>query len=61
MLRFIIYLLFFYLVYVFLKKTLFKSDKVGKKIKNKEKHESSFNIDRNNIEDAKFKDVKDEN
>ncbi len=61
MFRFIFYLILFYLLYVFFKNILLKSDDGKRKIKNKEKHKSSFNIDENDIEDAKFKDMKDEN
>lgn len=61
MFRFIFYLILFYLLYIFFKNILLRSDESKRKIKNKGKHKSSFNIDKNDIEDAKFKDVKDEN
>lgn len=40
---------------------LLRSDEGKRKIKNKKKYKSSFNIDESDIEDAKFKDMKDEN
>ena len=61
MFRFIFYLLLFYLLYIFFKNMLLRSDEGKRKIKNKKKYKSSFNIDESDIEDAKFKDVKDEN
>ena len=61
MFRFIFYLILFYLLYIFFKNILLKSDDSKRKIKNKGKQKSSFNIDENDIEDAKFKDMKDEN
>ena len=48
-------------MYVFFRNILLKSDEGKRKIKDKKKYKSSFNIDENDIEDAKFKDVKDEN
>ena len=61
MLRFIIYLILFYLLYVFFKNLLLGADVDKKGIKNKRKYKSSFNIDESDIEDAKFKDIKDGN
>ncbi len=61
MFRFIFYLLLFYLLYIFFKNMLLRSDEGKRKIKNKKKYKSSFNIDESDIEDAKFKDMKDEN
>lgn len=57
MLRFIIYFLFFYLVYRFVKALFLTPGSEEKNIRNKKNQNSSLSIDKNNVEDAKFKDV----
>lgn len=59
MFRFIIYLAFFYFLYIFLKRVFFQPDNSGKeKIRGTKKDKSHLNIDEDNIEDAKFKEIK---
>ena len=57
MLRFLLYLLLFYIIYSLVRNILLtpKSDK--KKVKHEQKKNSSFDIDKNNIEDANFKEI----
>ena len=57
MLRFIIYLIFFYVIYRFVKGIFLTSDS-NKEKKIEKEHKSSFNIDKKDIEDAKFKEIK---
>ena len=61
MFRFIIYLAFFYFLYIFLRRVFFQPDNSGKdKIRSRKNNKSHLNIDENDIEDAKFKEIKKE-
>ena len=57
MLRFLLYLILFYLIFVFVKNMLSSPKNEWKKVKNKNNKKTSFNINKDNIEDAKFKEI----
>lgn len=58
MFKFIVYILFFYLLYVFFKRAFLNptGSKKGK-VKDRKKQTSSLNINEDDIVDAKFKEI----
>ncbi len=58
MIRFILWLILFYLIYSLFKKMFLTPGNEKKKAKIKKKRKSSLNIDDSDIEDAKFKEIK---
>ena len=61
MLKFIIYVLFFYFLYNFFRRTFSTQDNSNReKIRSVKKDNASHNIDEKNIVDAKFKEIKKE-
>jgi hypothetical protein len=57
MLKFIIYVLFFYLLYRFIKVLFLAQGGEEKNIRDTKNQKSSLSIDKSNVEDAKFKDI----
>ena len=57
MLKFIIYVLFFYLLYRFIKVLFLTPSREEKNTRDTTPPKSSLSIDKSNVEDAKFKDI----